>query len=229
MKRQFTAAGIILIAGFGLAACNKPKLDNDDAKAAYAIGYMTGKQSETQVPTLNTKAFVAGFNDAYSKKPGAITEEEMKKALVAFEQKVRADAMAAHQKAAELDGAKAQAYLAENAKKAGVTTTASGLQYEVISEGKGDSPKAENIVKVHYEGKLLDGKIFDSSVQRGEPASFRLNQVIPGWTEGVQLMKVGSKYKFTIPPQLAYGPEGAGPIPPNSVLVFEVELLEVEK
>src|SRR6218665_3192004 len=177
MKRQFTAAGIILLAGFGLAACNKPKLDNDDSKAAYAIGYMTGKQSETQVPKLDTKAFVAGFNDAYSKKPGVITEEEMKKALVAFEQKIRADAMAAHQKAAEADGAKAQVYLAENAKKPGVTTTASGLQYEVITEGKGASPKPEDMVKVHYEGKLLDGKVFDSSVQRGEPASFRLNQV----------------------------------------------------
>ncbi len=229
MKRQFTAAGIVLLAGFGLAACNKPKLDNDDAKAAYAIGFMTGKQSVTQVPTLDTKAFVAGFNDAYAKKPGAITEDEMKKALTAFEQKVRSEAMAAHQKAAAEDGAKAQAYLAENAKKPGVQTTASGLQYEVITEGKGASPKAEDMVKVHYEGKLLDGKVFDSSIQRGEPASFRLNQVIPGWTEGLQLMKVGAKYKFTIPPQLAYGPEGAGPIPPNSVLVFEVELLDIEK
>lgn len=229
MKRQFTAASVILLAGLGLAACNKPKLDNDDAKAAYAIGYMTGKQSVAQVPTLDTKSFVAGFNDAYSKKPGAITEEEMKKALMAFEQKIRAEAMAAHQKAAEADGAKAQVYLAENAKKPGVKSTASGLQYEVITEGKGAAPKAEDMVKVHYEGKLLDGKVFDSSVQRGEPASFRLNQVIPGWTEGLQLMKVGSKYKLTIPPQLAYGPEGAGPIPPNSVLVFEVELLEIEK
>lgn len=229
MKRQITAAGIIILAGLGLAACNKPKLDNDDSKAAYAIGFMTGKNSSEQVPTLDTKAFVAGFNDAYAKKPGAITEEEMKKALMAFEQKVRAQAMEAHNKANAEAGAKGTAYLAENAKKAGVKTTASGLQYEVITEGKGASPVATDMVKVHYEGKLLDGKVFDSSIQRGEPASFRLNQVIPGWTEGVQLMKVGSKYKLTIPPQLAYGPDGAGPIPPNSVLVFEVELLEIEK
>jgi len=119
-------------------------------------------------------------------------------------------------------------FLAENAKKAGVKTTATGLQYEVITEGKGAKPLATSTVKVHYEGKLIDGKVFDSSIQRGEPISFPLNGVIPGWTEGVQLMSVGSKYRFTIPSKLAYGEQGAGPIPPNSVLVFEVELLDVK-
>lgn len=229
MKRQITAASIILLAGLGLAACNKPKLDNDDSKAAYAIGFMTGKNSSEQVPKLDTKAFVAGFNDAYAKKPGAITEEEMKKALMAFEQKVRAEAMEAQKKTVAEAAGKGAAFLAENAKKAGVKATASGLQYEVITEGTGATPVASDMVKVHYEGKFVDGKVFDSSVQRGEPATFRLDQVIPGWTEGVQLMKVGSKYKFTVPPELGYGPEGAGPIPPNSVLVFEVELLGIEK
>jgi hypothetical protein len=124
---------------------------------------------------------------------------------------------------------KVRAFLAENGKKAGVTTTASGLQYEVLKQGTGAKPAATDTVKVHYEGKLLDGTVFDSSVQRGEPVSFPLNRVIPGWTEGVQLMTVGSKYKFVIPSELAYGDQGAGPIPPHSVLQFEVELLSIEK
>jgi len=119
-------------------------------------------------------------------------------------------------------------YLAENKERAGVKTTASGLQYEVLKEGAGESPVATDTVAVHYEGRLTDGTVFDSSYQRGEPAVFRLDQVIPGWTEGVQLMKPGAKYRFTIPPELGYGPEGAGGvIPPNAVLVFDVELLAI--
>jgi len=117
-------------------------------------------------------------------------------------------------------------FLVENGKKAGIITTSSGLQYEVINEGNGAKPAADDIVKVHYEGKLIDGTVFDSSYER-EPIEFPLNQVIPGWTEGVQLMSVGSKYRLFIPPELGYGAGGAGPIPPNSVLIFEVELLDI--
>ena len=119
-------------------------------------------------------------------------------------------------------------FLAENAKKEGVKVTASGLQYRVITEGSGNKPVASSKVKVHYTGKLLDGTVFDSSVQRGEPIDFALNQVIPGWTEGVQLMTPGSKYEFYIPSDLAYGDRGAGnAIPPGAALIFEVELLAV--
>jgi FKBP-type peptidyl-prolyl cis-trans isomerase FklB len=131
------------------------------------------------------------------------------------------------QQLGEANGKAGAAYLAENAKKAGVKTTASGLQYEVLQEGTGATPKAEDQVKVHYEGKLLDGTVFDSSIARNEPATFPLNQVIAGWTEGVQLMKEGAKYKFTIPAALAYGETGSGPIPANSTLVFTVELIKV--
>jgi len=120
-------------------------------------------------------------------------------------------------------------YLEQHKEKPGVKTTASGLQYEVLREGTGPMPAAADTVTVHYEGKLLDGKVFDSSYQRGEPASFGLNQVIPGWTEGVQLMHTGSKYRFTIPPALGYGERGAGgDIPPNAVLIFDIELLGVQ-
>jgi len=125
---------------------------------------------------------------------------------------------------------KGEAFLAENAKKEGVKTTASGLQYKVLKEGTGKSPQATDTVSVHYRGTLLDGTEFDSSIKRGQPAEFPLNRVIPGWTEGVQLMKVGAKYQFTIPSKLAYGERGTpgGPIPPNSTLIFEVELLAIK-
>jgi FKBP-type peptidyl-prolyl cis-trans isomerase len=121
------------------------------------------------------------------------------------------------------------AYLAENKGKPGVTTTSSGLQYNVIREGQGPRPAAKDTVMVHYEGKLIDGTVFDSSYQRGQPAAFPLDQVIPGWTEGVQLMTVGSKYHFVVPPELAYGAQGAGGvIPPGAVLEFDIELLAVK-
>ena len=127
-------------------------------------------------------------------------------------------------------GAAGEAFLAENAKKDGVKTTASGLQYKVIKSGVGDSPKATDTVKVHYQGTLIDGTIFDSSIQRGQPISFPVNAVIPGWTEALQLMKVGDKWQLVIPARLAYGDQSpGGVIPANSVLIFEVELLGIEK
>ncbi|MFO1374481.1 MAG: FKBP-type peptidyl-prolyl cis-trans isomerase [Agitococcus sp.] len=230
MNKLLVAASVS--AAFVLAACDGPKppakkLESEDAKAAYSIGYMTAKSMSNQVPNLDAKSYNKGFQDAYAKKEPAIKEEDMKTILMAYEQKIRKEMEEKQKKAAADAVSKGATYLADNAKKANVKTTASGLQYEVIKEGTGAKPTATSTVKVHYEGKLIDGTVFDSSIKRGEPVSFPLNQVIPGWTEGVQLMSVGSKYRFVIPANIAYGEQGGGPIPPNSVLTFEVELLEI--
>lgn len=230
MKRTLLAAAL-LVSLPALAADKTPAspYSKEEDKAAYSIGFLTGKANVQHLETLNVDAYVAGFRDAYAKKQPAMTEDEMKVVLDGFKQKLQAEAVAKAQAEAAANKQKAAAYLVENAKKPGVTTTASGLQYEVLTQGKGAKPKSTDVVSVHYHGTLIDGSVFDSSVQRGEPASFQLDQVIPGWTEALQLMPVGSKYRLTLPPELAYGEQGAGPIPANSVLIFEVELLDIQK
>ena len=146
-----------------------------------------------------------------------------------MEKSLRAKAEEKQKATAEKNLKAGEAFIAANAKKEGVKTTASGLQYKVIKTGTGASPKLTDTVKVHYHGTLIDGTVFDSSVQRGEPVTFPVNGVIPGWTEALQLMKVGDKWQLVIPAKLAYGEDGSGPIGPNSVLIFEVELLDIEK
>jgi FKBP-type peptidyl-prolyl cis-trans isomerase FklB len=209
---------------------NSPKISNaskEPQKVSYSFGYSVGKGFSGVIKDLDNTAFMAGFNDGYAKKTSALTEKEMQMVVEAYKQRLEAEEMQKMQKLGEENGKKGAAFLAENGKKAGIKTTASGLQYEVIKEGTGVSPKDTDQVQVHYEGRMLDGTVFDSSIARNEPATFPLNQVIPGWTEGVQLMKEGGKYRLFIPAALAYGETGAQTIPPNSVLIFEVELLKV--
>lgn len=229
MKLKLMAVAVAA-ATLTLAGCKPPpsKPTTVEGKAAYTIGYMSAKSIAGQADTLDAEQYIHGFRDGFAGKDGKLTEDEMRQAVMEFEKKLRADMLAKQEKAAGESRSKSEAFLAENAKKPGVTTTASGLQYEVLKEGTGAKPAATSTVKVHYEGKLIDGTVFDSSVQRGEPVSFPLNQVIPGWTEGLQLMSPGAKYRFVIPAKLAYGETGAGPIPPHAALVFEVELLEVQ-
>lgn len=229
MKRTLLAAALLV----SLPALAAEKAANtaytkEDDKAAYSIGYFTGKANAQHLEQLNVDAYVAGFRDAYAKRQPVMSEDEMKGVLEAFKQKIAAEAYARAKKEADENKQKATDFLAANAKKPGVTTTASGLQYEVITQGTGAKPTASDVVKVHYTGTFPDGSVFDSSVQRGEPATFRADQVIPGWTEALQLMPVGSKYRIFLPPELGYGEQGAGPIPANSALVFEVELLGIE-
>jgi FKBP-type peptidyl-prolyl cis-trans isomerase len=194
-------------------------------KVSYFIGRNIGKQMAGQGFKPDYDALKSGLQDSVEKKDSKFPEDQLKAAMEQFSaamQEVDARKQAESSK-------KSEAFLAENAKKQGVTTTASGLQYEVIKAAEGPKPAATDTVKVHYKGTLVNGEEFDSSYSRNEPAEFPLNGVIPGWTEGVQLMNKGSKFKFVIPGKLAYGEQGSPPkIGPNETLVFEVELLEIK-
>ncbi len=196
-------------------------------KVGYSFGYIIGKSNSDALKNLDLDAFVLGFKDGYSGKEGGLTDEQIKATLLKYKQTQDAQEMQAFKAEADKNGKAGAAFLAENAKKSGVVTTKSGLQYLVIKQGTGKQPAATSRVKVHYEGRLIDGTVFDSSIDRGEPLTFPLDQVIAGWTEGVQLMKEGAKYRLFIPASLAYGETGSNAIPPNSTLIFEVELLEV--
>lgn len=193
-------------------------------KLSYAWGLAMGRQLKGMgVSNLDADTFRNGVMNAFDGTEPAIPVEEAQKLINDYLQELQDKA----EKAARAEG---EQFLAENGKKENVKTTASGLQYVVEKEGTGAQPTAEDEVTVHYTGKLLNGQVFDSSVNRGESATFPLNRVIPGWTEGVQLMKEGAKYTFFIPSDLAYGPQGVpGAIPPHSTLIFDVELIKVNK
>lgn len=192
-------------------------------KISYALGLSMGQNlMGSGVTSLNYQDLAQGIEDVLTKQQPKITYQEAQQVLGQFFQELEAKIAGA----AKADGEK---FLAENKKREGVQVTASGLQYEVLEATIGQKPKATDTVKVHYEGTLIDGTVFDSSYRRGESISFPLNGVIKGWTEGLQLMSIGSKYKFFIPYQLAYGERGAGQqIPPYAALIFTVELLGIE-
>lgn len=193
-------------------------------KLSYAWGLAMGRQLKGMgVSNLDADTFRNGVMNAFDGTEPAIPVEEAQKLINDYLQELQ-------DKAEKVARAEGEQFLAENGKKENVKTTTSGLQYVVEKEGTGAQPTAEDEVTVHYTGKLLNGQVFDSSVNRGEPATFPLNRVIPGWTEGVQLMKEGAKYTFFIPSDLAYGPQGMpGAIPPHSTLIFDVELIKVNK
>lgn len=195
---------------------------DDNAKVGYSLGYMMGSNVHDVASDLRVEDIVQGLQDGFANKPTNMTPEQMQQTVMAYEQRRTANML-------QENLSKGEAFLAQNAKKPNIKTTASGLQYEVIKVGTGNKPKATDIVAVQYEGKTIDGKVFDSSAKHGgEPVVFPLNQVIPGWTEGVQLMGEGAQYRFYIPAKLAYGEQGApGAIEPNSVLIFDIELVKV--
>ncbi len=214
------------------ASATASKIDENSPepqKLAYSFGYLFGKSYTESVKDLDINSFIQGFREGYAGQSVSLTEAQMKAAIIQFKQSQDAQEMKAFKAEADKNAKAGQDFLAENAKKPGVVTTKSGLEYLVIQQGKGKQPSSTSQVKVHYEGRLIDGTVFDSSIDRGEPLTFPLDQVITGWTEGLQLMKEGSKYRFFIPAKLAYGETGANTIPPNSTLVFDVELLEVIK
>ena len=235
-KVSLLAAAVVLTVG-----CDEKKeaaatvnFENHQEKVAYAIGSSFSQQVNTILEKqaeigmeLDKEVILQGITDTLHGK-AQLTEEEVKETLQAYSEEVQAVA----EKKMKEENAKIaeenKVFLAENAKVEGVTVTESGLQYSVITKAEGAKPKADDTVTVHYVGTLIDGTEFDSSVKRGQPATFPLNRVIPGWTEGLQLMSVGEKYKFVIPAELAYGEQGAGSIPPGATLLFDVELLEIK-
>lgn len=211
------------------AATHGPKLETDEQKVSYGIGLMEGKRFKQDF-NVDVDAFTAGLKASISDEKPLMTEEEIKTTIQAFGQKLMAKKEADQKAAGEKNKAASDAFLAENAKKEGVKSTASGLQYKVETEGKGAKPKADDTVEVNYRGTLVDGTEFDSSYKRGQTVTFPVNGVIPGWSEALQLMTVGSKYQLFIPSDLAYGPGGTGgAIGPNQALIFEVELVDIKK
>ena len=206
---------------------DKPaKLETEEEKTSYMLGYILSKNIKREKPKLNNKAFLQGLKDSINNQEPALQKEDIQKINIQMAQKA---VLKKQKMEGEKHKMKGQKFLEENKNKEGIKVTESGLQYEVLTEGKGETPKDTDTVEVHYRGALIDGTEFDSSYKRNSSISFPLNGVIKGWTEGLQLMKEGAKYKFYIPPELAYGEKGAGEsIPPHATLIFEVELLKVQ-
>lgn len=192
-------------------------------KLSYALGLSMGQNFKgSGVDKLNADDFADALRAVYGEGTPAMTYDEAKQVVQEYFTNLQA-------KAGEMNAKAGKEYLANNAKEEGVKMTESGLQYLVVKEGNGKKPGPNDVVTVHYTGRLIDGTVFDSSVERGEPATFAVGQVIPGWVEGLQLMSEGSAYRLFIPSELAYGEHGTGPIQPNSTLIFDVQLLKVGK
>lgn len=226
LQKSLTAAAIVAALGTaGGAFAQELKTEKD--KVSYMVGMDVGKGLSSIKDEIDMAVVIQALQASVKGEKTALTQEEALKVRQDFMTKLQAKRAAEEKVKAETNKKAGDEFLAKNKSKKGVTTTASGLQYEVVKAGTGPKPKDTDTVQVHYTGTLLDGTKFDSSVDRGEPATFPLKGVIPGWTEGLQLMPVGSKYKFYIPSNLAYGENGPGPIGPNAMLTFDVELIKI--
>jgi FKBP-type peptidyl-prolyl cis-trans isomerase FklB len=228
--KQFFAA--IVSIGLLVGVCygaEKPELKDQKDKESYSLGYQFGTSMKMQGVDINLDVYTAAIRDALAGNKPQMSAEEMQSTVMGIRQRTAAAQQKAMKEQGEKNLAEGKAFLAENAKKQGVKTLPSGLQYKILSAGKGKTPKKSDTVTVHYRGTLIDGSEFDSSVSRGQPATFKVDGVIPGWTEALQLMKESDKWQLFIPAALAYGERGAPPrIPPQSTLIFEVELISVQ-
>lgn len=227
--RSVTAICLALaLSGAGLASAQVEKPESLEDRASYAIGLNLGRNLSSQGVDVNIDLLTQGLKHAVGGGETLLTDQEMNATMQELQTKVQEEQQAKFAAMAEENQAASQAMLTETAGQEGVTTTGTGLQYKVLTAGEGGSPAAEDQVRVHYEGQLIDGTVFDSSYQRGEPVEFQLGQVIQGWNEALPLMKVGSKWRLWIPSNLAYGAQGRPPqIGPNAALIFDVELLGI--
>jgi len=230
MKRRLAMAMCAAVALSGAAfAADAPELKSDKEKISYSIGMDIGGNLKRGSVEVDPDILAKGLKDSYGGGKTLLTEDEARKTIADFQQALRAKQAETMIKLAEKNKVDGEKFLAENAKKEGVKTLPSGLQYKEITPGTGKSPKTTDTVTTHYKGTLIDGTEFDSSYKRGEPASFPVSGVIAGWTEALQLMKEGAKWQLFVPPNLAYGERGAGrEIGPNATLIFEVELISVK-
>lgn len=210
------------------SAADGPELSDQKDRVSYSIGYQIGRDFKRQGTAIDPEAVVKGVQDALSGVEAPMSQEEMGAALLELRRRPTETQRVESQRQDQRSLLEGKSLLAENAKKPGVVTLPSGLQYKVIREGTGRSPEPTDTVTVNYRGTLIDGSEFDSSYRRGKPATFRVDGVIPGWTEALQLMKDGAKWQLFIPPELAYGDKRTGNIEPNSTLIFEVELISVK-
>lgn len=204
-----------------------PKLETDAQVYSYGVGFQIGSQMAASPIEMDADGVIAGLKDALAGNDPAVEEGRLQEVAQRLQQEMEAKHKAETEALSGKNAEESAAFMAENAEKPNVVTLDSGLQYRILESAEGEKPQATDTVVVNYRGSLIDGTEFDSSYARGEPAQFPLNAVIPGWQEALQLMPVGSKWEVFIPPELAYGPGGQGPIPPSSALIFEVELLEI--
>ncbi|HSH47349.1 MAG TPA: FKBP-type peptidyl-prolyl cis-trans isomerase [Halomonas sp.] len=225
MKTLLTSASLIAL--LGASSLSLAALETDEQKLGYSLGATLGQSIQQDVEDLDIDSFTQAIRDVFAGEELALSDEEMARTLSEFQQESMRNRAAEAEAQAEANAAESEAYLAENADKDGVTVTESGLQYRELESGDGANPEASDSVKVHYEGALIDGTVFDSSFDRGEPVTFKVGQVIEGWQEALQLMRVGDTWEIVIPSDLAYGDYGQGPIGPNQALVFKVELLDI--
>ncbi len=228
MKHLLT---IILSIAFLFSIClaeEKIELKDQKDKESYSLGYQFGHNLKTQGVDINLDVYTSGIKDALGDKEPQMSREEIRATITGLQQRLQAARQKELKEMAAKNVEEGKKFLAENQKKGGIKTLPSGLQYKIIAEGSGKMPKAEDTVTVNYKGTLIDGTEFDSSYKRSEPATFKVNGVIKGWTEALQLMKEGSKWQLFIPSELGYGERGQGRIPPNSTLIFEVELISIK-
>jgi FKBP-type peptidyl-prolyl cis-trans isomerase FklB len=227
---KYVLTGILSI-GLLFSNCfagEKLELKDQRDKQSYSLGYQFGQGLKAQRLDINLEVYVSGIKDALSGTNPQLSQEEIRKTVSDLQQRIAAVRQKGLKEMAEKNLSEGKAFLEENKKKEGVKTLSSGLQYKVLAEGSGKTPKAADNVTVNYKGTLINGAEFDNSYKRGQPATFKVNGVIKGWTEALQLMKEGSKWQLFIPHELGYGDRGAGPVPPNSTLIFEVELISVK-